>query len=212
MLIEVGIEFLPLGGVYNAIDDMASGLSEGDYTTAAIGLAGVLMEFIPWAKLLKAGKALLSIGKKAFTIFKIGYNFLEQLGDAIALGLKTTLEGNTVKLVKANGDEVARISNNSLHISKHGIKATEGSVVFRSADELNAGLATDFGYVNPPPFKETVTEFITVEAEQFVRFHDPNNQVSAFVMKALDVQHLTEATAKINWIKNKVFMPVLENS
>ncbi|MEM9687487.1 MAG: hypothetical protein AAF934_11280, partial [Bacteroidota bacterium] len=78
MLIEVGIEFLPLGGVYNAIDDMATGLSEGDYTTAAIGFAGVLMEFIPWAKLLKAGKALLSIGKKAFTIFKIGYNFLEQ--------------------------------------------------------------------------------------------------------------------------------------
>ena len=63
-------------------------------------------------------------------------------------------------------------------------------MVFRSADELNAGLATDFGYVNPPPFKETVTEFITVEAEQFVRFHG-DNQVSAFVMKASDVQNLS---------------------
>lgn len=58
---------------------------------------------------------------------------------------------------------------------------------------MNAGLATDFGYVNPPPFKETVTEFVTVEPEQFVRFHGPNNQVSAFVMKASDVQDLSVA-------------------
>ena len=63
-------------------------------------------------------------------------------------------------------------------------------MVFRSADEINVSLATDFGYINPPPFKGEVVEFVTDQSEQFVRLHGPTNQVSAFVMKASDVQHL----------------------
>ncbi|MEM9687263.1 MAG: hypothetical protein AAF934_10130 [Bacteroidota bacterium] len=193
MLIEVGIEFLPLGGIYNAIDDMAAGLSEGDYTTAAIGFAGVLMEFTPWAKLLKAGRALFSIGKKAFTIFKIGYNYIQQLGDAIALGLKTTLEGNTVKLLRANGDEVARISSNTLHISKHGIKAAEGSVVFRSADEVNAEFATA-GLEAPYKVGDEVIEFVTQESEVFVRvFTEGSNLPNGrWIVKLSDIEHIID--------------------
>src|SRR5690606_32150713 len=96
LLLEVGIEFLPGGGVFNSGNDALAGLSSGDYTAAVIGVVGIIMEFVPWAKLAKVATKIYDIGKSAFKIFKVAYNFLGSVATAIEHGIKTVLDGSGV--------------------------------------------------------------------------------------------------------------------
>lgn len=187
LLLEIGIEFLPGGGVFNSGKDALEGLSSDDYTAAVIGVVGIIMEFVPWAKLAKIATKIYDVGKSAFKIFKIAYNFLESIATAIENGIKTVLDSSGIlKLIDNSGNQVGRIANNVMEVSKHGIKAVDGSVLFRTADDVNAELAL-LNYADPP-FIGDVIEFVTKESEQFVRFHNTANPARPWVMKLSDVQ------------------------
>ena len=149
MLLEMGIEFLPFGGVFNAGKDTLAGLAEGDYTTAVIGVVGLIMEFVPWAKVAKVASKVYDVGKSVFKMFKLAYNFMGSFVAAIERGLKTVLDGSIVKLYDNAGLQVGKITDNVFEVTKHGIKTVDGSVVFRSADDVNAELAL-LNYTDPP--------------------------------------------------------------
>lgn len=115
LLLEIGIEFLPGGGVFNAGKDTLAGLSSGDYTTAVIGVVGIIMEFVPWAKLAKIATKIYDVGKSAFKIFKVAYNFLASIATAIENGIKTVLDSSGIlKLIDNSGNQVGRIVDNIL--------------------------------------------------------------------------------------------------
>ena len=149
MLLKVGIEFLLFGGVFNAGKDTLAGLAEGDYTTAFIGVVGLIMEFVPWAKVAKVASKVYDVGKSVFKMFKLAYNFMGSFVAAIERGLKTVLDGSIVKLYDNAGLQVGKITDNVFEVTKHGIKTVDGSVVFRSADDVNAELAL-LNYTDPP--------------------------------------------------------------
>ena len=116
LLVDVGIEFLPSGGIVNACRDTFAGLTTGDYTTAVIGVVGVVMEFVPWAKLAKIAAKVYDIGKSAFKIFKVAYTFLADIAATLGKGFKTILDGDNLKLFDkfdnliAQGDDVRKFA------------------------------------------------------------------------------------------------------
>ena len=202
LLLEIGIEFLPGGGIFNAGKDTLAGLSSGDYTTAVIGVVGIIMEFVPWAKLAKIATKIYDVGKSAFKIFKLAYNFLASIATAIENGIKTVLDSSGIlKLLDNSGNQVAKIVDGVMTVSKHGIKAVDGSVLFRKADDVNAELAI-LNYTDPP-FIGDVIEFVSKESEQFVRFHNSANPNRPWVMKLSDVQGFNS----IDEIRNAYAIP-----
>ncbi|WP_142785555.1 hypothetical protein [Changchengzhania lutea] len=193
LLLEIGIEFLPGGGVFNAGKDTLAGLSSGDYTTAVIGVVGIIMEFVPWAKLAKIVSKIYDVGKSAFKIFKLAYNFLGSIATAIENGIKTVLDSNGIlKLLDNSGNQVGRIANNVMEVSKHGIKAMDGSVLFRKADDVNAEFI-QAGLNAPYKLGKPVTEFVTSETEQFVRVFTEGSTLpdGRWMVKASDIQGMT---------------------
>jgi hypothetical protein len=126
MLLEIGIEFIPGGGVFNSGKDTLAGISTGDYTAAIVGVVGIVMEFVPWTKLAKIAKKLYDVGKDVFSVFKVVYRFLAQVGDAIKSGLKTVNWLGAVKLVDEAGTTVAKISGNTVEvITRKGLKLVD---------------------------------------------------------------------------------------
>jgi hypothetical protein len=120
LLLEIGIEFLPGGGVFNAGSDTLAGIADGDYTTAVVGIVGIIMEFVPWAKLAKIATKIYDVGKSVFKIFKLAYNHLTSLVSSIEAGLKTVLDGSSVKLLDDAGEQVAKITDNILTFKYSG--------------------------------------------------------------------------------------------
>ncbi|WP_142785928.1 hypothetical protein [Changchengzhania lutea] len=121
LLLEIGIEFLPGGGVFNAGKDTLAGFANNDYTAAVIGIVGIVMEFVPWAKLAKIATKIYDVGRSAFKIFKIAYNFLASIATAIENGIKTVLDSSGIlKLIDNSGNQVGRIVNNILTFKYSG--------------------------------------------------------------------------------------------
>ena len=202
MLLKVGIEFLLFGGVFNAGKDTLAGLAEGDYTTAFIGVVGLIMEFVPWAKVAKVASKVYDVGKSVFKMFKLAYNFMGSFVAAIERGLKTVLDGSFVKLYDNAGLQVGKITDNVFEVTKHGIKTVDGSVVFRSADDVNADILNLHPNWDPPYSNHiTVTEFKTAQNEKFVRVfkQGTNNPEGEFIVKASEISGLTPLD-----IKNKL--------
>lgn len=138
----------------------------------------------PLAKTIKNSTTALQI------VIKEGGEFvIESVGKAVNVEIKAVPIDDFVKYVSETGEEMARIANNFFTISKHKIKPKDGSVIFRNADDVNAIMKSK-GY-DDPPFKDAVTEFISKENEQFVRFHNSSNPDRSWMMKLSDVENFT---------------------
>ncbi len=149
MLLKVGIEFLPYGGVFNASKDTLAGLSSGDYTTAVIGVVGLIMEFVPWAKVAKIASKVYDIGKSAFKMFKLAYDFIGNLATAIEKGFKAILN-SAGDLVLKKGDEVIASGDNAVRsfFKAFGTKIDDAVVDITKVDlpPLVANTFTDGAY------------------------------------------------------------------
>lgn len=94
-----------------------------------------------------------------------------------------------------------------MEISKHGIKAVDGSVIFRTAADVNAEFI-NAGLKAPYKIGSPVTEFVTSESEQFVRVFtdgitDPDGR---WIVKASDIAGMTPTQ-----IKNFLSLPNVPN-
>lgn len=110
ILLEIGIEFIPLGGVYNSAIDTLNGINSGDTSSIVYGVIGIIVEFTPFDQ-IKNLIQLVRYSKKGFKIFKLTRKFTNVISSALANGVEIALEGSTVIFKKA-GSEVARIVNN----------------------------------------------------------------------------------------------------
>lgn len=81
----------------------------------------------------------------------------------------------------------------------------DGSVLFRSANDVNAELAI-LNYTDPP-FIGNVIEFVSKEQEQFIRFHNTANPARPWVMKLSDVQGFNS----VDEIRNAYAIPTTSN-
>ncbi|MDD3721655.1 MAG: hypothetical protein PHW92_04080 [Lutibacter sp.] len=113
ILLEVGIEFIPLGGVYNSAVDSLNGIDSSDWTQITIGVVGIIMEFTP-ADQIKNLFKLVKNSKKGFKIFKLTRKFTNVIKDALDSGLKIVLDNNIIKFLDNSDTEIARIVNNTL--------------------------------------------------------------------------------------------------
>jgi hypothetical protein len=87
------------------------------------------------------------------------------------------------KLFRGKADEVAPIG-----VTNKGKYANRTNVTRRTADDVNA----EFGGYRPPYRPGTrVTEYSTVEAEQFVRVHGENNAARSWMMKREAIEGLS---------------------
>ena len=138
----------------------------------------------PLAKTIKSSTTALQI------VIREGGEFaIESIGKAVNVEIKAVPIDDFIKYVSETGEEMARIANDVFTISKHKIKSKAGSVIFRNADDVNVIMKSK-GY-NDPPIKHEVTEFISKETEQFIRFHNSSNPNRSWMMKLSDVENLS---------------------
>lgn len=144
--------------------------------------------FKPLSKFLKNGIITLSFVKN------IGGKMVAQaVGEAVNVEIRAIQREGLIFYKNVFGEEVARVVDNVLVVTRHRIIPKEGSVFFREAFEVNDIIKRQS--TNPklfqPPFKEVVTEFVTEAPEQFVRLHGDGNQISSWIMKASEVKGLS---------------------
>ncbi len=118
ILLQIGIEFVPLGGAYNSAIDTLNGINSGDKTAIALGVLGVIVEFTPLDQ-IKNFIQLTRYSKKGFKIFKLTRKFTSVIRTALANGAEIILDGSTVIFKKA-GSEIARIVNNVMTFNYSG--------------------------------------------------------------------------------------------
>ena len=156
MLLEIGIEFIPGGGVFNSGKDSLAGISSGDYTQAVIGIVGIVMEFVPWAKLAKIAKKVYDVGKKIFGVFAVVYKFLVQVADAIKAGFKSINWFGSVRLMDASGNVVAKISGNTVEIiTTKGLRLVDPSNLksFKKISPSSSGYISKSSLVDAKKFQ-----------------------------------------------------------
>ncbi|WP_298894086.1 hypothetical protein [uncultured Psychroserpens sp.] len=108
-LVEIGLALIP----GSSIVDVVGGLDEGDYWLVTAGIAGLVIDAfggVILKTIAKAGKAIY----KSFKIFKLAYKYLAEIRRGLTAGLKTVLEGDTVKILDDADNLIARIYNNIL--------------------------------------------------------------------------------------------------
>ena len=118
ILLEIGIEFIPLGGVYNSAVDTLNGINSGDWTAITFGVVGIIVEFTPFDQ-IKNLFQLIRYSKKGIKIFKLTRKFTNVIKNALDTGIKISLEGLTV-IFKKDGKEVARILNDVMTLKYTG--------------------------------------------------------------------------------------------
>lgn len=112
------------------------------------------------------------------------------------IGLDAIKEvGQVIIKSPAGGDDIARFSEFATTVSKHQILAKKGSVVFKKADDVNAGFPLHY---DPPYHNDyAVTEFLTTQDENFVRvFKDGGSKQSAWIVKQSEIEGLTPSQIK----------------
>lgn len=110
ILLEIGIEFIPLGGVYNSAIDTLNGINSGDWAAISLGVVGIIVEFTPFDQ-IKNLFQLVRYSKKGIKIFKLTRKFTNVIKNALDAGIKISLDGLAV-IFKKDGKEIARILNN----------------------------------------------------------------------------------------------------
>lgn len=163
----------------------------GQPTSRWLGAGMLLMEVIPGGKLLKP---LVKTSKLVTTPLKIaikegGGYVVKSLGKVVNVEITTSVFNDAIQYLSEAGVELARVTNNVLTVSKHKIKAKVNSLVFMGENEINA-IMKGKGYPDPP-FKGAATEFVSEQAEQFVRFHNASNPNRSWMMKLSDVENFT---------------------
>jgi hypothetical protein len=180
---EVGLAFIPGSGIIDAFQ----AAEQEDYLTVTFALATVIADFFG-GTIIKVVAKVGKVGYKAFKIFRLAYKYLVNVASGIADDIiKALLDEDTLRILSETGDDIAKIIDDVMEISHHGIKAVENSVIFRNANEAN-GLLAQQGY-DDPPFSGVVTEFVSQDVEQFVRFHNTSNPNRSWMMKLSDVQY-----------------------
>jgi hypothetical protein len=119
ILFEIGLEFVPLGGVYNSAVETLNGINSGDLTAVTIGLVGIIIEFTPFDQIKNFYK-LIKHSKKGFKIFKLTRRFTSVIKNALDSGLKIVLDNDIVKFLDDAGTEIARIANNVMTFKYNG--------------------------------------------------------------------------------------------
>lgn len=188
MLAELLIEAVPGGGITIAFKDIIEGSQNADAIAITAGVAALIVEFFPPGKVAKTVLRVGKIVRKGFKFVKYGRKYLSIIGKGINTGLKADFDDALIVLSK-NGEDVARISNNSISVSKHGIPAKDGSVIFKNAEEVNSTYPQ--GWEPPYDSDFAVSEFLTSQNEQFVRVYNngPNSSTDGrWIVKKSDIQ------------------------
>ena len=145
ILLEIGIEFIPLGGLYNSAVDTLNGINSGDWTGITLGIVGIVIEFTPFDQ-IKNFIQLVRYSKKGVKIFKLTRKFTSVIRKALDSGLKIVLDNNVVKFLNNSGGEVARIVNNVMTFKYTGF----GGNVITTQNKTTTVIGKFFDNVNPP--------------------------------------------------------------
>lgn len=144
-LLEIGLGFIP----GSSIIDVVSGIDNGDYLAVTLGIAGLIVDAFG-GTIIKAIGKIGKVATKGFRIFKIALKYLNEVKNSIALGFKTLLDGDTVKVLDDFDNVIARISNNVLTFNYSGFggniitnpnKTT--TVIGKWVDNVNGGGTRD---------------------------------------------------------------------
>lgn len=191
-----GLEISKMLGTYVIpVEDFKILITGSDFngqpTSRWLAAGMLLMEVVPGGKMLKP---LVKTSKVVTTPLKIavkegGGYVVKSLGKVVNVEITTSVINDAIQYLSETGVELARVTNNVLTVSKHKIKAKTGSLVFMGENEINA-IMKGKGYPDPP-FKGAATEFVSEQAEQFVRFHNASNPNRSWMMKLSDVENFT---------------------
>lgn len=118
LLLEIGIEFVPFGGLYNSLNDTIEGFKTQDAFKITLGVVGIIVEFTPLDQIKNLG-VLVRNTDKGFTIFKHVSKLSNTIMLALEKGLKISFNGSSL-LFKKGGTVIAKITDNILTINFNG--------------------------------------------------------------------------------------------
>lgn len=120
MLAEVLIEAIPGGGLTLAFRDIIQGTNNADVAVITAGVVALILEFIPPGKVFKAIWRTGKVVRKGYKFLRYASNHLNSIGRALKNGFKSEINGNVIKLLRPNGSEVARFTNNIMEFNYTG--------------------------------------------------------------------------------------------
>ncbi|SEE16780.1 EndoU nuclease [Tenacibaculum sp. MAR_2010_89] len=132
VLKEMIPELIPGVSELKSFVTAVSDFKKGSYTSGTTELAFAIIGIIPAGKVMKALLKFGKLIKKVAKVFKIAYKYVGNLGKALAKGFKTSINGNTLKLLdKSDGvivsgkDAVESFVKSSKKLDDLGDKAFE---------------------------------------------------------------------------------------